>query len=202
MRTLILLCVVSSAVSSCDGGTPSDHTTARQQAWQKTLDQQTKFQFDQHETGVISSLSQFRGDCQIAMVYDPANWGQLVFHLQRDGKDLATVVGGTDSVFVGKRGTFYFAQYSRASCGCRVIAFDTSSGAKLWENQLQAAGQIPHSAYSNQVTMRLAPDTPAGTPATNPSDWHSLIITGTEGAGNYLEVLDTESGTELGHRKF
>jgi hypothetical protein len=105
-------------------------------------------------------------------------------------------------VFVGKKGTFCFAQYSTSSCGCRVIAFDTTTGAKRWETDLQAAGQIPHSAYSNQVTMRLAPDTPTGTPATNPSDWHSLMITGTEGAGNYVEVLDTESGAELAHRKF
>jgi outer membrane protein assembly factor BamB len=201
MRFLILLCLVAGTAPSCDGGKSSDNTTARQRAWKNSLDHQ-RFQFFPRETGVIYSLSQFRGDCQIAMVYDPAKWWQLTFHLQRAGKDLATVVGSTASVFVGKKGTFYFAQFSTGDCGCRVIAFDTSTGRKLWEKQLQAAGVIQHSAYSNHVTMRLAPDTPSGPAATAPSEWHSLIVTGSEGAGNYVEVLDTETGAELAHRVF
>jgi hypothetical protein len=40
MRTLILLCVVIGSASSCEGGKPSDERAARQQAWQKSLDQQ------------------------------------------------------------------------------------------------------------------------------------------------------------------
>jgi hypothetical protein len=202
MRILILLGLVAGAASSCDGGTPSDNTTARQQAWQKTLDQRARFQFNRDESSVMYSLSQFNGDCQIAMDYDPAKRSQLVFHIKRDGKDLATVVGHTGSVFVGKKGTFYFARYPRVDCGCRVIAFDTTTGAKRWEKQLEAAGDMQHSSYSNRVTMRLAPDRPIGQPATNPSEWHSLVITGSEGAGNYVEVIDTETGAELAHRVF
>lgn len=201
MRVFILFCLVLGAVSSCDDGTQPDNLSARRQAWQNSLDQQPRFQFYPRETGVIYSLSQFRGDCQIAMVYDPAKSWQLTFHLQSAGKELATVIGSTGSVFVGKKDSFYFAQYSMASCGCRVIAFDTTSGATLWQKQLEAAGEIQHSAYSNRVTMRLAPDSPTGA-ATNPSEWHSLIITGSEGAGNYVEVLDTETGAELAHRVF
>lgn len=201
MRVFILLCLVVGAAPSCDDGKPADHRTARQQAWQNSLDHQ-RFQFYPREAGVMYSLSQFRGDCQIAMVYDPAKWWQLTFHLQRDGKDLATFVGHRGSVFVGTKGRFYFAQFPMGDCGCRVIAFDTSNGTKLWETQLQAAGEIQHSAYANQVTMRLAPDTPSGPATSNPSEWHSLIITGSEGAGNYVEVIDTESGADLAHRVF
>lgn len=201
MRIFILLCLVVGAASSCDDGKSSDNTTARQQAWQNSLDHQ-RFQFNPREVGVIYSLSQFRGDCQIAMVFDPAKPWQLTFHLERDGKDLASFVGSTGSVFVGEKGRFYFAQFSMYDCGCRVIAFDTSNGKKLWERQLEAAGEIAHSAYSNRVTMRLAPDTPSGPATTAPSEWHSLIVTGSEGAGNYIEVLDRDTGAELAHRVF
>jgi hypothetical protein len=192
---VLWLLAASTAVSFGDGA--PDALAARKAAWQAALDQRA-FEFDRAQTGLIHALFLFHGDCQIAIVYDPAKWWVLTFKITRDGKELATMTGGPESVFVGKKGAFYFAQYSAADCGCRVLAFDTATGAKLWERDLLAAGRVPHSYYLNHVIMALAPEMPGG----NFEDAESIVITGSEGAGDYKEVLEAATGTMLAHKVY
>jgi len=177
---------------------------ARTVAWQNALEH-AKFDLKEDERGVMYSLSQFQGDCKIEMIYDPAqHWG-LTFKLIHSGKEIATMEGSTDAVFCGTKGVFYFAQFSNQSCGCRVLAFNTTTGAKLWERDLIAAGVIDHSKYTNHVTMRRGPFSPdEGAKFLSDMDQNrgSLIISGSEGAGDYVEVLDMETGAVLAHKVY
>jgi len=175
-------------------------------AWQDSL-QQWGFQFDTTRCGVMYCLSQFRGDCKIEMIYDPARWWMMTFKLLHGDKEIATFEGNQQSVFCGSKHVLYFAQFSMSSEGCRVIAFDTTTGAKVWQHDLEAAGNdMDHSAYSNRVIMQVGTEHPGEDGkklfSDEEQDKGTLIITGSEVAGDYIEVLDMKTGRTLAHRLF
>ena len=89
----------------------------------------------------------------------------------------------------------YFAHYSMGDCGCTITARDLSSGKKLWETRLRAAGECEHSVYANVVTMQFLR-----------LDWIErmdegvIVVNGCEGSGDYSEVLDQKTGEILAHK--
>ena len=83
---------------------------------------------------------------------------------------------------------FFFAHYSRRVTGCTVVAYNLDTGQRFWTSELEALGNVPHSAYRNQVTMELAPE--------------AVWIRGHELAGDYIEVLNRITGKCLGHKVY
>src|SRR5262249_29245779 len=141
--------------------------------------------------GVFYSLSQSAWDCKVHMVY-PATWRRgLTFKFVRDGKEVLSIEGHTRSEFRAKNNVLYFADFLPSAAGCSVAAYDLKTGKKLWKTELNAAGCLDHSAYSNEVSMDLG------------LEEHGIVtITGREAYGDYIEVLDRKTGKVLAHKRY
>jgi hypothetical protein len=81
--------------------------------------------------------------------------------------------------------------------GCDVAAYDLTSGNQLWRTRLQAISVVAHSFYSNRVTMSVArhlgPDR---------EDEGIVEIHGREHFGDYIEILDRDTGRILAHKTY
>ena len=172
-----------------------DLLAAKKEAWQKVLERD-KFRFDESNGGVLFSISQFRADCEVHMIFNPKKWFKMTFKFVRDGKDILTLEGHTGSAFRTAGNVMYFAHVPLGTSGCTVTAHDMTTGKKLWETKLGAVGNPPHSAYNNRVTMGLSHlfelDKKKGEGI--------VSITGRESYGDYVEILDRETGTVLAHK--
>jgi hypothetical protein len=130
MRYGLAAAIVSVAtINSLLAAEPPDRMAARKEAWQKNLDHE-KFRFSESTAGVLYSLSQYQGDCKVHMVYDPKfHWG-LTLRFERDGNNVMTIGGHTESVFRTDGNVLYFASFSTSSQGCTVFANDLTTGKK------------------------------------------------------------------------
>ena len=173
-----------------------DDLEQRRQRSQRQLDSGVYglFRFNDGEANVLHSLTQFQGKCQIHMITDPAKQGTITFKFVRDGKELAVVEGHWQSVFRADERTLFFAHFSPTECGCAVAAYDLGSGKEKWRTKLEAVARVPHSSYSNKVTMYY---------------WHTdgredeeVQIMGRESCGGYIERLDPKTGKQLAHRVY
>jgi hypothetical protein len=173
-----------------------DRLTVRGDAWQNVLDRGS-FRFSESDASVLFALSQFGGKCQIHMIYDPAKWWSITFKFVKDGKELLTIDGHTKSVFCADKNILYFAHFSTSSQGCVVTAHDLETGKKLWETELNALPLATHSSYSNEVTMGLSNLT-----GTEMEGEGIVSVTGHESYGDYIEILDRETGKILAHKVY
>ena len=172
----------------------------KKEQWQKQLED-TKFHFAADKAGVMYSLSQCVGDCKIHMVYDPAlQPGMLrhTFKFERNGKEMLTIQGHDRSSFQIMENVLYFAHFQPWSAGCKVTAHDLTTGNKLWETTLNAVGCPPHSVYQNEVTLNLSYISWIASNLTLQSS--TVLITGRESAGDYIEILDRGTGKVLAHK--
>lgn len=169
--------------------------SVRGEAWQKVLERDSAFEFSEADASMLFALSQFGGKCQIHMVYDPSDSQHITFRFMRDGKELLSIKGHTKSVFRTENNVLYFAHFSTSSQGCVVTAHDLGTGKKLWETKLKGIRPIDHSGYSNEVTMGLGNLT-----GTEEKDEGVVSIMGREGFGDYVEIIDRETGKALAHK--
>ena len=156
--------------------------------WQKRIDEEPHPKFNDSEGSVLSSLRYYRGKCQIQMTYDPANVEELTFKFVRDGKEILILEGHFYSVFRMDGDVLFFAKFDVTDCGCELVAYDLSTGQKLWSTQLKGVGLFDHSLYRNVINMDLAPGV--------------VWVTGFEGGGDYIEIVDEKTGKPLAHRVF
>ena len=174
---------------------PPDALAAKKEAWQKSLNS-SKFSFPDSSPSVIDSLSQFRGDCRIHMIYDPNQHG-LKFKFERDGKELMTLTGHTQSSFRTDGKVLYFAHNPTSTTGCKVTAHDLSSGKKLWETELKAVGMVSHFGYSNAVMLHLT-----SLDKLDKEGEGCVYIAGRESYGDYVEILDRATGKLLANKVY
>ena len=194
MRLRFAASVLSLAALS-PGPAAADPLVAKKAAWQQVLERD-KFRFSETNTGVMFSLTQYRGDCRIHLIHDPKKQG-LMFRFERDGKDVLTFYGHPESVFRTVENTLYFAHFSPSSCGCTVAAYDLTTGKKTWETRLTAIGDLNHSGYLNQVTMGVSRLTDLD------KEGEGVVsITGRESSGDYIEILDRATGKVLAHKVY
>jgi hypothetical protein len=196
LRHLISLSIVIAASLTAVAAAEPDRLSIRGEAWQKVLERDS-FQFSESDASLLFALSQFGGKCQINMVYDPAKWWQITFKFVKDGKELFEIVGHTKSVFRTEKNVLYFANFSTSSQGCTVTAHDLATGKQLWVTKLNAIPLAGHSAYSNEVTMGLSSLT-----GTEEKEEGIVSITGRESYGDYIEILDRETGKILAHKVY
>ncbi|HLW63986.1 MAG TPA: hypothetical protein VKS79_01625 [Gemmataceae bacterium] len=170
-----------------------DPLKERKERWQQVLDRDP-FRFSEERSGVVYSLSQYGGKCDIHIVRKAGVTFQLTFQFVRDGKELLALQGHTYSEFRTDKNVLYFAQFPPGDCGCTVSAYDLDTGKKLWSTALNAVGRVAHSAYQNQVMMGL------GQLHMEPDG--VVSITGKESYGDYLEILDRKTGAILAHKVY
>jgi hypothetical protein len=195
VRHMLILSIAMAVTLTAVAAAP-DRLTVRGEAWQKVLERES-FHFSESEGNLMFALSQFGGKCQIHMIYDPSDRSQITFKFIKDGTELFEIVGHPHSVFRTEKNILYFAHFSPWGQGCTVSAHDLDSGKKLWETKLDALPLAGHSAYSNEVTMGLSSLT-----GTEQKDEGIVSITGRESYGDYVEVLDRETGRVLAHRVY
>ena len=195
IRHVHLLSIAMAATFTAVAAAEPDRLKVRGEAWQKILEGGA-FRFSESDASVLFALSQFGGSCQIHMIYDPAKRG-ITFKFVQGDQELLTIQGHTESVFRTEQNVLYFAHFPTASSGCVVSAHDLATGKKFWETKLSAVGMPPHSAYSNKVTMGLSSLT-----GTESKDEGIVSITGRESYGDYVEVLDRETGKVLAHKVY
>jgi len=196
IRHVLLLSVATAATFTTVAAAEPDRLKVRGEAWQKILERDP-FRFSESEADVWFALSQFGGKCQIHMIYDPAEkWG-ITFKFVQGDKELLTIQGHTKSAFRTEHNVLYFAHFPPWSSGCVVTAHDLGTGRKLWETRLSAVGTPQHSAYRNKVTMGLSSLT-----GTEEKDEGIVSITGRESYGDYVEILDRETGKVLAHKVY
>jgi hypothetical protein len=171
---------------------PVDILAAKKIAWQAKLEAEP-FRFDETEADVLFSLSQYSGDCKLHTIRDSKHW--LILKFERDGKDILTLDLQGCNVFRVANNVLYIAELSMMTCGCTVVAYDLTTGQKRWETKLGAVGMVSHSVYLNQVTMSLS-----SLPELDHDDEGVVSITGSEGYGDYVEILDRRTGKVLAHK--
>ena len=193
-REILSLLVLLIAMAFLTTAAEADRLPARGAAWQKVLDRDP-FQFSENDASVLFALSQFMGKCQIHMIYDPMKPGGITFKFVKGDKELFTIGGHTGSVFRTEKNILYFAHFTTGGQGCTVTAHDLDTGRKLWETELNAIPPQSHSGYSNRVTMGLSRLT-----GTEKEDEGIVSITARESFGDYIEVLDRETGRILAYK--
>jgi hypothetical protein len=120
------------------------------------------------------------------------NRGEFTFQ-KKDGPKVA-ISGHTQSAIVVRGDRLYVAGFSPIATGCKVTAYDLTTGKKAWEKELDGIGPVDHSKYRNRVAMGVEK---------HPTATHSaLVVTGSEAYGRYIEVLDLGTGKQLAHKRF
>lgn len=170
---------------------------ARHDAWRKILEQR-KFSFPEHYSGLLTSLRLFSADVKIHVIFDPKDKWWIEFKFVRDGQEILSLRGHDQSAFVSFEDSLYFAKYSPNAMGCRILAYNLTSGKKLWETELHHEKPHGHSGYANYVTMRLSyPREIEGE-----EDGAAIVITGMESYCDYVEVLDRQTGKSLAIKNY
>jgi len=82
--------------------------------------------------------------------------------------------------------TLYVASIDNGVSGCEVRAYAVATGEERWRRRLVGVGPVDHSAYRNDIQLRIVDGRP--------------VVFGSEVAGRYIEVLDRLSGAILSNR--
>jgi hypothetical protein len=169
----------------------------RQNKWSTWLKGKQR-DFTDNEIGLITSIERFRGDYQLHIVVDPKRRGMIEYRVVRDGRVILTLQGHFDSPLLIDGGHLYFADYSPASSGCAIEAYNLDTGNREWRTELHHERPGGHSAYSNNVTMGLntkglVKDESAGS---------AIIVMGSESYCDYMEILDRQTGESLAIKNY
>jgi len=195
MTHRIWFCLLALSIGNSQAADPPGPLTAKKEAWQKKLDS-GKFSFPESPPSVLASVTQFRGDCEIHMIFDPKKRG-FRFKFERDGKEIVTLSGHTESSFRTGGKVLYFAHNPTTSFGCKVSAHDLTNGKKLWETTLSAVGAVSHFGYDNDVMLHLT-----SLDKLDKEGEGCVYITGRESYGDYIEILDRRTGDVLARKVY
>jgi hypothetical protein len=155
--------------------------------YQKVLDHQA-WEFSNYETGIFYSMSQTGFAYQIELIRAPGKFNELTIRFVKDGKTICSWLGHEHSVFAERHDILVYALFSEASQGCTLIAVNLKNGEELWRTDLKAIPLKAHSGYSNAMNLHA----------------EEGIVTawGHESFGNYVEIVDINTGKLLAHREY
>lgn len=173
----------------------AEQLAARKELWQEYLEQQP-FVFQKEEPGVISSLPYSKANCELRIIVNLASKHQMQFQFVRDGKELASMPGHTESIFRTYDEKLYFANFFSDGPGCKVSAYDLADGKMLWSTSDLSHGRGGGFSFLNLVNMYLS--------RVNQVDGElqaaAVIVNGIENTVHYTSVLDRETGALLAHK--
>jgi hypothetical protein len=179
-----------------EAGVNDDSLIETKKKWQQYLDEHD-FRFSKEPIGMIASINNFSAPCQLHIIYDPARQQRITFKLVRNGNEILALEGDLGTVFRTLNNNLYFAHFGSTQPGCTVVAYDLSTGNRLWKSvELSRLGSVGHSAYGNQVNMSLSSDGQVA----GEGQGAAIIILGRESYGDYAAVLDRKTGVLLAHK--
>ena len=139
------------------------------------------------EASLKFSVSQYKGDLKIHVV--EGDFLSYTIKFVRGQDEILVLKGHAYSVsFTVNGGRSFFAHFSSHDMGCRIGCYDLDNGQTVWKTRLRAVGLESHFAYQNRVVMEVSPKT--------------VTVTGAETFGDYIEVLDRQTGRLLAHRVY
>lgn len=192
------LAIVLAGLIICIGARAQDAAdplAAKKAAWQKKLESE-KFNFTGSKAGLEYSKSEYRGDRKITVTNGPIWAWSCGLKLERDGKIILDCADA--SAFRVVDNVLYLANAGSRTCGCKVVAYDLTTGKMIWETGLRAAeGPEFHSAYANQVTMDLS-----HLKELDKEGDGAIVVTGHESYGDYVDILDRRTGKFLAHKLY
>jgi hypothetical protein len=155
-----------------------------------------QFQFDPAHSGAANAIAAAKKAGLATAEFTPDQGG---FHgeftfAKKDGPKI-TLLGHAQSTVVIRGDALYFADYGTSSSGCRVLAYDLTTGKKAWAQPLEGIGPVDHTKYRNKVAMSVEKHPTA-------KEAFALVITGWEAFGAYYEVIDLTTGKQLANKKF
>jgi hypothetical protein len=115
-------------------------------------------------------------------------FGGSVIRILKGGAAVHSFEGHTGTVFAVRDDFLYYADFSRASTGCRVVAYDLRARKQLWKARLKGLGPIAHKDYRNAVSLDL--------------DKYAVCVRGNECLGRYIEYVDLRTGKTVGHKVY
>ena len=152
-----------------------------------------EFAFEADHSGALNSVAAAK-KAGLTAEFAAKEFGDGEFTFQRKDSPKVTVMGHTGTPVVVRGDVLYVADFSPIANGCKVVAYDLTTGKKAWEKPLAGIGPIDHTKYRNKVAMSVEK---------HPTENHfALVIVGWESAGRYVEVLDLTTGKQLAHKKY
>src|SRR5580704_6274737 len=79
--------------------------------------------------------------------------GEFTF-AKKDGPKFI-VHGHAASAFVVRGDMLYIPDHHPMSNGCKLVAYDLTTGKKAWTQPLEGIGAVPHTKYRNRVVMSV-----------------------------------------------
>jgi hypothetical protein len=153
---------------------------------QARLDAQA-WTFDEAQATLEYSTAQLGEGYSVKFLDGPRRFIGTI-QISRAGRILCSFPGHSGTTFVRRGHILAYASYWPIASGCAVVALDLESGREIWDASLIGLGPIPHSMYRNEVALKVVGD--------------SIEVTGRESGGNYVEILDWETGHTLARRVF
>lgn len=180
---LPLTCWVSDGLGYADDQKPASQE--RKEHWETVLKTRI-FSFDPSRCDLMYSISNYKGDGQVHLIYDPKKTGKYELKFMNGDKQILEINGHRNSGFVANGDELFFAQYSTGTDGCTVVAYDLSTGRQRWKTKLKGVQAGVHFAYSNKVIISLETEV--------------VTVMGHESKGDYIEVVDRKNGETLANR--
>jgi hypothetical protein len=174
--------------------------TQRQSRWQEYLNS-FPAKFDGYEETLLDSLSRYRGNRQIHLVFDAKRSDRFECRFVYKGQKIISIRGHKHSTFCSKDNRLYFADYFPDTPGCTVVAYDLTSGKELWRTKLHQEQPRGASAYRNRVKISLSSD-PAAPGQQRDEPGAVVEVRGSETYCDYIEALDAQTGTLLGIKNY
>lgn len=188
MFSILLVTAAIAAPAPTESKAPAD--------WPAAL-KEREFKFDADASGIENCAAAARkaGATVEVPLPDPNGLERSleVKILIKDGKPVE-ILAHRASAYVVTGDRLFFADYSAWSSGCKLIAYDLTTGKKLWSAPVEGIGPISHTKYRNRVALTLEKHPAA--------DAWGVVVTGWESAGRYVEVRDPATGKMLANRKY
>jgi hypothetical protein len=153
------------------------------------------FEFDADNSGALNSVAAAK-KAGLSAEYSvpPQSSGDGTFTFQKKDGPKVSVTAHSGTPVVVRGDALYVAKFSSIASGCKVAAYDLTTGKKVWEKSLAGIGPVDHSKYRNRVAMAVEK---------HPTENHfALVIVGWEAFGRYVEVLDLTTGKQLAHKNY
>jgi hypothetical protein len=198
---LVMVCLLCcpSAISADDGD-----FKARGDAWSKWL-LGHGFHFGREMANRGYSISTLRelkspNELHFALKPDPDGHGtpDQFLLIIRDGKTVAEIKTHWGCTFEVFEDVLYFVQNHDDDAGCTIVAYSMLDGSVAWTNDKLGMHPAGHSGYGNLTYIGIS----NGHEVPGEQDGDSIILRGRESYGDYMTVLDRQTGQVVANHVF
>ncbi len=200
---ICLVCSLSLTPTFCQEVQSQPNLEQRKLAWKTYLDKQIyNPEEDVPLLNIFDSIERFESTAQLNLAYkkQPNSFSKMSLSFTNEfGEVLLERPVVKHSGFRTVENVLYFVHYSTADQGCKIGAYDLSNGKTLWKtDDITGLDFRGHSAYHNEVDIRFSYENQVP----NEKAQAAVLVRGQEEFGEYLTVIDRETGELLARRIF